>query len=161
MNVTIHGPGRPSKAEQLAIEKKLWPYFEDGCKPGRAAYETGINVKTVRKYFRIWHAKYISAQGPEFFKNCRLSNGRTILELDTMIFKLEKRCDELEAAIGSLGPIQDKRWMYIEYRKIQELLSKLYVEMNNLENTSTADVTLKTDGDEILKKKMEAEDVDP
>lgn len=148
--------GRPTLAEQSEIEKQIWPYFEQGYKPDRVAFETGINVKTVRRYFRIWREKYISVQGPEFFKNCKLSNGRTILELNTGILKLEKRSSELNAEIESPGPIHDKRWMYAEYRKTQELISKLYLEKNALENTPTADVLVKTDVDEIFRKKMEA-----
>jgi predicted transcriptional regulator len=150
--------GRPSMADQIEIEKTLWPYFESGYKAQRVADETGINVKTVRRYFRIWREKYIFVQGPEFFKKCRLSNGRTILELNEVISKLEKRSDELDVEIESLGSIQDKRWMYSEYRKTQESLSKLYLQRNNLENTATADVTLDAKVDE-LRKKMEVNHV--
>jgi hypothetical protein len=150
--------GRPSIVDQIEIEKTLWPYFESEYKAQRAADETEINIKTVRRYFRIWREKYISVQGPEFFKNCRLSNGRTILELNEVISKLEKRSDELDVAIESLGSIQDKRWMYSEYRKMQESLSKLYVQRNNLENAPTADVTLDAKVAE-LRKKIEMEHV--
>ena len=148
--------GRPSIAEQIGIQKQLWPFFEQQYKTSRVASETGINVKTVRKYFRIWYSKFIFVQDQEFFKNCRISNGRTILELEDQLVKLEKRAGELEAAIESSGSIQEKRWMYSENRKTQELLSKLYVEKNHLESTATADVTLKKECNEILKERMES-----
>jgi hypothetical protein len=144
--------GRPSISEQIEIEKTLWPYFESRYKAQRVTDETRINVKTVRRYFRIWREKYVSVQGPEFFKNCRLSNGRTILELNQVIFKLEKRNDELNTVIESSLPIQDKRWTYAEYRKTQESLSKLYLQRNNLENMPTADVTLDAKAEELRKK---------
>ncbi len=146
--------GRPTLAEQSEIERQLWPYFEQRYKPDRVAYETGINVKTVRRYFRIWHEKYISVQGPEFFKNCRLSNGRTILELDNEILEMKKRSAELDVAIKSSGPIHKKRWLYSEYRKTKELILKLYLEKNNLECTPTTDTIVQTETDDLFKQKM-------
>lgn len=151
--------GRPSITEQVEIEKTLWPYFESRYKAQRAADETGINIKTVRRYFGKWYERYISVQGPEFFKNCKLSNGRTILELNQVISNLEKRSNELDAAIESQGSLQDKRWIYSEYRKTQESLSKLYLQRNDLENTPTADVTLDAKVEE-LRKKMKVNQVE-
>lgn len=151
--------GRPSIAEQIEIESQLWPYFESGYKVQRAADETGINVKTVRRYFKKWYEKYKSVQGPEFFKNCRLSNGRTILELNKIIWKLEKQIEEIDMVKELSGSIQDKRWLYVEKRKTLESLSKLYMQRNNLENTPTADVTLNLEVDEIFRRRLETGNV--
>ena len=46
--------GRPSEAEQLEIERKLRPYFEKSISSSVTSRETGINRKTVTKYFHEW-----------------------------------------------------------------------------------------------------------
>lgn len=145
--------GRPSKAEQLEIQKKIWPYFEEQYRVGRTAEETGINKKTVRKHFRILYEQFRSKQDVEFFERCKISKGRTLLALDTCIVELESEAsvlkDGITAAKGSLTT--DKKWIFAEYRKLMVTIADLELQKNNLESSPTGDISLRNYTNDILK----------
>ena len=46
--------GRPSRTEQIEIQKKIKPYFERNINATITASKTGNNIKTVCKYFAKW-----------------------------------------------------------------------------------------------------------
>src|SRR3989442_1460052 len=54
MQVVTRKIGRPSKAEQLHIQEILRPFFERGTRATKVHEITGIDVKTVGKYFKQW-----------------------------------------------------------------------------------------------------------
>ncbi len=49
-----HQNGRPPKTTQLQMQKELRQYFERGISATVASSKTGINIKTVCKYFEEW-----------------------------------------------------------------------------------------------------------
>ena len=66
-----HKNGRPTKHEQIYIERKLRPYFENSISARVTAGETGFNLKTVTKYFNQWKKEIIESETPDFLKRCK------------------------------------------------------------------------------------------
>lgn len=151
-----HHPGRPNKAEQLDIEMKVFACFKDKCKPKSAVKHTRLNIKTIKKYYKIFYKKIIYIHESEYFRNCRISKENTIFDLKKRKLILEKISDKLELKIDSLGEnlTPKMQWLFLEQRKTQEVIAKLSLEINNLENTPTADVTLNQETAKIFKNQV-------
>lgn len=146
--------GRPSTAAQLDIKLTLWPYFKVGSKSIDVAKDTGINLNTVKRYFRMWSAKIFEYEEKEFFRACKIAKEEALLKIEARIEKLERQSDKLEeklqAVDWSISP--EYEWVHGQYEKLQVRIVKLESEKYNLESTPTADIRLKTDVNNILKK---------
>ena len=91
--------GRPSRSEQVQIQKTLRTQFERGTSATYAAKVTGMNIKTVCKYFDEWTRQIFEIEKKDFVIRQKISKERAILNLDYMIFELYKLLDEIKAEI--------------------------------------------------------------
>jgi hypothetical protein len=98
--------GKPSKHEQLEIERKLRSLFYKGVKPYQAVNETGYSPNTVKKYYCIFHKEIRDLEGSSFSQRCSDRKTSTCLGLDKQIEKLEKIQEELELK-SKTGGTQD------------------------------------------------------
>ena len=146
--------GRPSKVEQLDLKLQLLSCFAKRFKPGQAAREVGVNPKTARRYYKELHDTIIENKEEEFFRQCRISQTEVIIKIDIRIENLKKQEEIFETKINSLGQnlSPENQWIYDGYRKIQQSIAKLELEKHNLRSSPTADLTLRTETNKILKK---------
>lgn len=146
--------GRPSTAEQIVIKRTLWPYFKVGSKTIDVVQETGIDPNTIKKYFKIWGTKIFKLEEKEFFRACKIAKEEALLKIEIRLEKLEAHSDKLEAKLEavnwSISP--EYEWVHNQYEKLQVRIAKLEAEKYNLESTPTADIRLKIDVNQILKK---------
>lgn len=149
--------GRPSKEEQLDIQIRLLSCFAKHYKITRAAREVGVNRKTAAKYYKFLYGKIIKNKEKEFFEGCRIAKEFAILKISIRIEKLEEQSKIFETKINSLGQnlSPENQWIYVENRKTQEAIAKLEKEIQNLECSPTADLTLTKDVNDSLKKRAE------
>ena len=149
--------GRPSKVEQLDMKLQLLSCFAKRLKPGQAAREVGVNPKTARRYYKELHDTIIENKEEEFFRQCRISQTEAIIEIDIRIEKLKKQEEIFEIKINSLEQnlSPENQWIYAGYRKIQESIAKLELEKHNLKSSPTADLTLRKEANDILKKQSD------
>jgi len=150
-----HKNGRPSKAEQLEIQKRLRPYFENGISAFVTARETGINIKTVNKYFDEWYKEIKNSQQPEFVERTKFEKERAILVFDNQLLKLYKIQDNLEKqAIVTSGKV--KHAFEKGYYKLQAQIVGMIVDLIstriNLANAVTADASLEQKTKELIKE---------
>jgi len=136
--------GRPSKAEQLHIEKTLRPYFEKMLSPSFAARDAGININTVKKYYRVFSDEIRSSEHPDFIQRSKNIIQNCSLAFDVQLSKLYTLQDKLEAQInqeikqkGSIPPALYK----ISMRLSAEIAGLLFKKAN-LTLSPTADITL-------------------
>ena len=146
--------GRPSTAEQLVIKRTLWPYFKVGAKTIDVFKETGIDPNTIKKYFRIWGAKIFKLDEEEFFRACKLAKEEALLKIEIRIEKLEAHSDKLEAKLEDVGwsVSPEYEWIHMQYERLQVRIVKLEAEKYSLESMPTADIRLKIDVNNTLKK---------
>jgi hypothetical protein len=136
--------GRPSQAEQLHIEKTLRSYFEKMLSPSFAARDAGININTVKKYYRVFSDEIRSSEHPDFIQRSKNIIQNCSLAFDVQLSKLYTLQDKLEAQInqeikqkGKIPPALYK----ISIRLSTEIAGLLFKKAN-LTLSPTADITL-------------------
>ena len=95
MQNRIHKNGRPSKSEQIQIQRELLPYFEQGISPGLTAEKTGINIKTVYDYFDELVEKVSKSEESDFLQRQRNERIRIIISFDKQILEANRHFDDI------------------------------------------------------------------
>jgi len=147
--------GRPNKSKQLQIERKLRPYFERMLTTSLAAKETGINVNTVKKYYKTWSNDIMSTEHPDFIKRSKIIILNSNLALDYQLSKLYKLQETLEKQIKhnikqNNGIPNLEINIYKTSILLSEKISDLILKKTNLTITPTADVMLSHEIKEYL-----------
>lgn len=139
--------GRPSKADQLHIERKLRPYFEKALAVSLAARETKINPNTVKRYYKKWHNEITSTEHPDFVKRSKIIISNSNIALDNQLSKLYKLQETLEKQItysikqnNGIPNIENN--IYKTSILMIEKISDIIIKKTNLTATPTADITL-------------------
>ncbi len=112
-----NGRGKPSKHEQLEIERTLRDTFRRGLLPCQAVIETGYSPNTVKKYYSKFYKEIRDLEGPDFAQQCKDRIISACFGLDREILKQEKIREELELK-SKTGGTQD-----IHLYKLQTSLS--------------------------------------
>lgn len=89
--------GRPTKQEQLDLQKTLREYYEKGISATTTANLTGINVKTVCKYFNEWHRQINEIERSKFQDRVLEARSQHLIVLDHQLenlYKLQYRMQE-------------------------------------------------------------------
>jgi len=137
-----HKNGRPTKREQICIERKLRPYFENSISARVTAGETGFNLKTVTKYFNQWKKEIIESETPDFLKRCKEEKERCLISYEKQISSLVKDQSEVEFLIDAAKKAGNFSLLEKFYKlklKITETKGKFFAARINLVNAATAD----------------------
>lgn len=94
--------GRPTKMSQLQIQRILRPYFEQGISASVTSEKTGINIKTVCKYFDFWTQEISESEENDFFERQKKERTRIIVSLDNEILEVHKFLDDINDEIRKL-----------------------------------------------------------
>src|SRR3989337_415834 len=84
-----HSNGRPTKYEQIEIERQLRPYFEGSYSAYVTSQKTGYDIKTVLRYFNKWKQEILDSENVDFLKRAKEQKERTVINLDNQIHSLE------------------------------------------------------------------------
>ena len=149
--------GRPTEAEQLGIERTLRPYFEKSIAPYVTSCKTGINIKTVRKYFHEWCEEIIKSEHPDFIESSKIAKEQTILAYDEQLLILYKAQEDIEDQVNdSIKQSSEipklERWHYKQRIDVSIAIVNLINLKTSLANTPTADITLAKKVQELLKE---------
>lgn len=149
--------GRPSRADQLEMERKLRPYFEKSISSSITSRETGINIKTVRKYFHEWYEEIKSSEHQDFIEICKIAKEQAILAYDDQLLILYKIQEDIEKQVEnsikqSGGIPKLDRWLYKQRIEVSNAIVNLISLKTALTNTPTADITLAKKVQELLKE---------
>jgi len=137
-----HKMGRPPRAQQAKIEKKLRPYYEKSVSATATAEKTGFNIKTVCKYFDKWTEQIVRSDMPQFIQRCKEEKERCLLSYDGQICSLDDDKNELEILIQhskQAGNLSHLGTFYKLKLKVTEMICALITAKNNLVSTPTAD----------------------
>lgn len=140
--------GRPTKQEQTEIRRTLHPYYQKSISATATSKKTGINIKTVLKYFDEWDKKLVGVEEKDFLKRCRITKERGIQTLDEEILSLnheEKEIDSIKQVLRKTGDVLHFERLSRLQLKIKDLKTKLLVAKINLINTPTADTIIHLD----------------
>jgi len=137
-----HTQGRPTKGEQLNIERTLRPYFENSISATFTAFETRFDKKTVLKYFNQWKEEILETENPDFFKKCKEEKQRCLLTYEKQISSLVTDKKEIELLIEASRRASNLPYLEKFYKlklKITETIGKFVAARINLVNAATAD----------------------
>lgn len=137
--------GRPTLHDQKDIQEKIFSYYENNIEPISVSRFTGINYKTVLKYYKIWDNEQIKSENNDFLTRLKIAKERNITMLDGNAISLiaeQKRIKSLMDDAFQTGNT-------IQYEKLSKLRLKIInTRMNvmseklNLIGTPTADVII-------------------
>ena len=136
-----NGKGRPTKYEQLQIERRLRPLFLKGASPYHAANETGYSPNTVKKYYSIFYHEVRDLESTEFDQACKNRKVSACFGIDEQIQKLEKIQKEIEFK-SQTGGTQDIQ-LYKLRINLANSISELYIKRLDIANSPTYDEMLK------------------
>ena len=137
-----HKNGRPTKREQIYIERKLRPCFENSISARVTAGETGFNLKTVTKYFNQWKKEITESETPDFLKRCKEEKERCLISYEKQISSLLRDKKEVELLIDGSRRARDVLSLEKLYKlklKNTEMIGKFLAARINLVNAATAD----------------------
>jgi hypothetical protein len=140
-----HTNGRPSKYEQIKIERELRPYFEGSYSAYFTAQKTGFDIKTVHRYFNKWSQEVFDSENSDFLKRVKEQKERAVIYLDNEINSLTTSKKEVEVIIEAAKRAGDfnlyEKLTRLEL-KIIDSIGKFVSEKLNLVNAATSDVLL-------------------
>ena len=146
--------GRPTRKGQLELQDKLRPYFEKGISAFVTTRETGINIKTVNKYFGKWFDEIKNLQQQDFIERTKIEKERAILAIDNQLLKSYKIQDDFEKqAPLTAGKAKDafEKGYYKMQMQIVGMIVNLISTRLNLVNAVTADASLDQKTMELIK----------
>ena len=82
--------GRPTKQEQLDLQKTLREYYEKGISATTTANLAGINVKTVCNYFNEWYKQINEIERSKFQDRVLEARSQHLIVLDNQLDNLYK-----------------------------------------------------------------------
>lgn len=101
-SVKAKNKGRPTKIGQLHIQKTLRPYFERGLTATFTAEKTGINIKTVCRYFDDWFYKLRELEAKDLRKREKKEREMNILSFNQLIFEAYELFDHVDSEIEKI-----------------------------------------------------------
>jgi len=96
MSKESNSSGRPSQKQQLEIQELLRKYFEKGISATSTSQLTGINIKTVCKYFEEGIDQIKKISDTEFLKRVKLEREHYLTVLDQQLLKLYEIQEDME-----------------------------------------------------------------
>lgn len=119
--------GRPTKTAQVQIQEKLRRYFEYGITATLAAEKTGMNIKTVCKYFDEWSERLVEQQSSEYFERQKIERERIIISLDRQIVSVIESLDDIENEIQKYKDENKAipRYLFSHRLEIQKFIASL------------------------------------
>lgn len=132
-----NGRGKPSKHEQLEIERELRPLFIRDVSPYYAAIETGHSINTIKKYYRKFYKEIRDLEGKDFAQKCKDRIVTACLGIDNEISNLRKIQKELENKSQSNGA-QDLQRYKLQI-SLSNSISDLIMKRLGIANSPTYD----------------------
>jgi len=108
VQANAHNRGRPSKAQELEIERELWPFFTKLYSATFTAKKTGYDIKTVAKYFVEFKKEILESETREFVQRSRETKERGLLAYDELLYSLYEDRKDIERLVDASEKIGDK-----------------------------------------------------
>lgn len=147
---------RPTKTEQLQIQKDLQGCFEKNYSASFTSRKTGINIKTVCKYFKKWFDQLQNSEETSFYERVRVDRARMILSYDGILSQYYDILDEINDDVSELRSMRKPIPQFLFQKKLDVLKS-----ISNLHEKKGAFLVqppLDESLDKIIEEKMKKND---
>jgi len=143
--------GRPTRYEQNRIKNILQPFYQKGISANETSAKTGINIKTILKYYKRWNEEIVDSD-KDFLMRVRITKEQTIQTMDREILSLYDQEEEIESIKNSIKRNGD----IIQFEKLSRLKlkfsdrrMKVLAAKINLVGTPTVDTLIKIGGNDV------------
>ena len=143
--------GRPTRHKQNKIKKILQPFYQKGISANATSEKTGINIKTILKYYKQWDKKLVDSD-KDFLKRVKITKEQSIQTLDREISSLYDQEEEIE----SIKNITKRNGNILYFEKLSRLKlkfldqrMKILAAKINLVGTPTADTLIEVKKDDV------------
>lgn len=138
---------------QLEIQRTLRPYFEQGISVTLTAEKTGINIKTVYKYFDFWIQEINEQETNDFLIRQRNEKIRIIVSFDKLILEANKHFDDINDEINQLQKEEKAVPRHLFSLKLDAMryISYLIEKKGSFSMQPTMDEALEKKIDELIK----------
>jgi hypothetical protein len=136
--------GRPTRYNQVQIKKILEPFYQKGISANVTSKKTGMNIKTVSKYFKEWDKKLVDSD-KDFLTRVKITKEQNIQALDREILSLydqEKEIESVKKSIKGNGDITHFVKLLKLKLKFSDQRMKILAARTNLISTPTADTII-------------------
>jgi hypothetical protein len=137
--------GRPTISERKQIKELIFSYYENDIEAITTSKKTGINYKTILKYYKMWDGEIFESEKNDFLMRIKITKEKNILMLDNKIISLTREQKRLEIQLDSalqIGNIFNYEKLYGLNLKTTDQLLKIISLKTNLIGTPTADVII-------------------
>lgn len=143
--------GRPTLHKQNEIKKILQPFYQKGTSANKTYEETGINIKTILKYYKQWDKKLVDSD-KDFLMKVKIVKEQSIQTMDKEMLSLYEQEEEIEAIKkitkrdGDISHFEKLSRLGLKFsdRRMKILATKM-----NLIGTPTADTIIEMKRDEL------------
>jgi hypothetical protein len=137
--------GRPTLYDQKKIKDEIFSYYENNMEAITASSKTGINYKTILKYYGMWDRETFESEKNDHLTRIKITKARNIRMLDNQFYPLIHE----QQTIQRLMDDALKNGSTSEYEKLSRLKIKITEQILdimsakiNLIGTPTADVII-------------------
>lgn len=159
-----HNRGRPTLQKQIKIEKTLNEFFNKGISANGTSQITGLNIKTVLKYFNRRYNEVIIIDRADFEERVTLVRLRFIMAYERELVKLYQIQNEIDDEISQYkrenrGIIPHGKGMYNERKNLIRTICELIDGLNSMmvAGRSTNEITDETIRDMIIERLKDGE----
>lgn len=138
--------GRPTLYDQKKIKDEIFSYYENNMEAITASVKTGINYKTIIKYYGMWDRETFELEKNDHLTRIKITKAKTLCMLDHQFYPLIHE----QKTIQRLMDDALKNGITSEYEKLSRLKIKITEQILdimsakiNLIGTPTADVIIK------------------
>jgi hypothetical protein len=137
--------GRPTLHDQKKIKDEIFPFYENNMEAITASRKTGINYKTILKYYGMWNRETFESEKNDHLTRIKITKAKTLWMLDNQFYPLIHE----QQTIQHLMDDALKNGSTSEYEKLSRLKIKITEQILdimsakiNLIGTPTADVII-------------------
>ena len=144
--------GRLAKNQQVGMQKKLQVYFERNQSASFAAQETGVNIKTVCKYYKQWSEKISKACDLDFIARQRQDREQILLAYDKQLDHLYDTLETINHEIKKHGKKEIPRHLISHKLQVINHIGAINERKGVFQLQIPADESLKRTVEEYAKK---------
>lgn len=146
-----HQNGRPTRNKQLEMQTGLRKYFERGISATVTSSKTGVNIKTVCKYFDEWAEQIRESESNDFLERQKNERAQIIVTFDEQILLVHAQLDDIEDQITKYK--KENKIIPKHLLGLRLEISKYLSNLTEKKGLFMMQLTM----DEALKKKIEEE----
>jgi len=143
---------RLAKNQQITMQKKLRVYFERNQSASFAAQETGVNIKTVCRYFNQWSEKISKACDLDFISRQRQDREQILLSYDNQLGHLYDTLETINYEIKKYGKKEIPRHLISHKLQTINLIGAINERKGAFQLQIPADESLRKTVEEFTKK---------